>query len=184
MMSALYGVWRLARLDPGGLRYLNRTIEGFWRSFAVIALLLPPQLLLAWLVRDPALVEQLGAGTWLALRGAVFVVAWLAFLGTMAPLSRLLRLSHNYPTYVIAFNWAALLQMAALLPIGLLYGVGLLPQEAGLLLLMLVWLAIMAFDFVIARLALGADALTAAGIVIYAVVLELVIERAAGWLLP
>jgi hypothetical protein len=177
---SLRGVWRLARYDAGGLRQLNLTVEGFWRSFVVVALLLPPQLLMAWLVRDRDVVVADGGEAWLFARGAVFVVAWLTYVGSMAPISRLLKLSDNYPTYVIAFNWAALLQMALLLPVGLLYGFELVAAEAGIMLLMLAWLTVMAFDFVIARLALGADALTAAGIVIYAVVLELVIESAAN----
>ncbi len=182
--SSLYGAWRLARLDPGGLNYLNLTIDGFWRSFFVIVPLLPLQLLLAWLVADPDAVAALGAGGWILIRGFLSIFAWLFFLGTMAPLSRTLGLSNNYPTYVIAWNWASAVQMGFLLPIGLLFGLGLLSPQLGGLLLLAAWLAIIAYDFVIARLALGADRLTAAGVVIYSVVLELVIESAAEALLP
>lgn len=182
--SSLYGAWRLARLDPGGLRYLNLTIEGFWRSFFVIVPLLPAQLLVAWLVADPEALATQGASGWLLIRAGLTLFTWLLFLGSMAPLSRMLGLSDHYPTYVIAWNWASAVQMALLLPVGLLFGLDLLSQQLGGVLMLAVWLAIVAYDYAVARLALGADRFTAAGVVIYSVVLELVIESAAEVVLP
>ena len=35
---ALYGAWRLAHFDPDGMRYFDRSIAGFWRSFRVALL--------------------------------------------------------------------------------------------------------------------------------------------------
>ena len=39
--AALYGSWRLARLDPGGMAYFNRTVEGFWNSFFAAVIVAP-----------------------------------------------------------------------------------------------------------------------------------------------
>ena len=33
VFTALYGAYRLARLDAGGLKYFDITDQGFWRSF-------------------------------------------------------------------------------------------------------------------------------------------------------
>src|ERR1700704_629737 len=46
---ATYGAWRLALFDAGGMRYFDRSLEGFWRSFRVALLLAPGAILLAWL---------------------------------------------------------------------------------------------------------------------------------------
>ena len=33
VITALYGAYRLARFDPGGLGFYEVTVQGFWRSF-------------------------------------------------------------------------------------------------------------------------------------------------------
>src|SRR5262245_7482637 len=38
---AIFGTWRLAHFDPDGLRYFDRSIRGFWRSFRVAVLVAP-----------------------------------------------------------------------------------------------------------------------------------------------
>ena len=172
---SIRGAWRLARYDAGGLRDLNLTVDGFWRSFVVVPLLLPVQLALNWLLGAPAPAETGADDGWLTLRSLEFVLVWLVFVASMAPLSRLMRLSASYPTYIIAFNWAQLLQTVLVLPVALIVGLDYVPEQAGTWLLLLVTLAVIAYDFVVARLALGADILTAIGIVIYALLLKGVI---------
>ena len=44
IVRSVYGVWRLARFDAIGMEWLDRTDEGFWRSFRVAILLLPVEL--------------------------------------------------------------------------------------------------------------------------------------------
>jgi hypothetical protein len=178
---SLFGVWRLAMLDPGGLRWLNLSVDGFWRSFWVIPLLLPVQLLLAWLIPDEEAVAASGMAPWLLFRALLSVLTWVGFVVAMIPVCRLLRLGHAYVTYVIAWNWSALPQAAVLLAAALVYG--LLPESAGVVLLLAVQLAVLAYIFLVTRYALGTDGLTAAGVVIFNVLFELVIVELAGRLL-
>lgn len=39
--TALYGAYRLARLDPQGMQYFDLSIGGFWRSFFAAVLMAP-----------------------------------------------------------------------------------------------------------------------------------------------
>jgi len=49
MMYALYGAYRLARFDAGGMRYFDASIDGFWRSFFAAVLIAPFYLIYQWL---------------------------------------------------------------------------------------------------------------------------------------
>ena len=40
-LRALYGAYRLARLDAGGMAYFDSSIGGFWRSFFAAVLVVP-----------------------------------------------------------------------------------------------------------------------------------------------
>ena len=41
VLGALYGAYRLARIDPAGMTYFNLSFEGFWRSFFAAVLVAP-----------------------------------------------------------------------------------------------------------------------------------------------
>ena len=51
---ALYGAWRLARLDSGGMGYFDRSIAGFWKSFFAALLVAPGHILLLVIEFDKA----------------------------------------------------------------------------------------------------------------------------------
>ena len=38
IVFGLYGAWRLAHLDRGGLGYFDASVEGFWKSFFAAAM--------------------------------------------------------------------------------------------------------------------------------------------------
>ena len=44
--ASLYGAYRLARQDAGGLDYFDTSLEGFWRSFYAAAFIAQPFALL------------------------------------------------------------------------------------------------------------------------------------------
>ena len=52
--SSIYGAWRLARRDPGGMNYMNLSVDGFWRSFIAIGLSAPAYILILLVQRAAA----------------------------------------------------------------------------------------------------------------------------------
>ena len=75
---ALYGAWRLAHLDPDGMRYFGSSVTGFWRSFRVAVLAAP-----LWIIILAVSLAPLPAtGGWFRLVVAQtigYVIQWVAF---------------------------------------------------------------------------------------------------------
>ena len=57
--TALYGAYRLARLDTGGMKFFDQTIDGFWRSFYAAVIVAPLFILFLAVSYDP---EKIAAG--------------------------------------------------------------------------------------------------------------------------
>lgn len=108
-MSGLKGAWRLVLSDSQAMLWFNVSIEGFWRSFFAAALAAPFYALMVALEysADPmyggfprlALVEMLTYG-----------LSWIALPVTAIALCKILKLTQTYIPYIIASNWATVLQ--------------------------------------------------------------------------
>jgi hypothetical protein len=121
-LLAMRGCWRLLWRDPAAFEDFNVTIEGFWRSFAMIV----PVLVLVYPVfissHQNASEAALAAGENPAeLRlGASYVcllsniVIWPL---VAAALVRLLGVAQNYVRFMIVYNWMSVPMMVlALIP--------------------------------------------------------------------
>ena len=75
---ALYGAWRLAHFDPDGMRYFDRSIAGFWRSFQVALLGAP-----LWIIILGVNLAQMhigGGWTRVVIAETIgYVIAWVAY---------------------------------------------------------------------------------------------------------
>ncbi len=174
--AGLYGAYRLARLDTDGLRYFDASPQGFWRALVAGATIvaLPHALLL--FIRFAGEPEP-PDGTLFAVVNAIsYVMAWTMFPLVMFHLSILLDRRHRYLRYVVAYNWAAVLQNGLYLPFAIAERSGLLPPEAALFLLLLVLLAMIAYSCTVAHLALEVPVLTAVGIVVLDLMLGIFLQ--------
>ena len=113
---AIQGCWRLARLDPSGMDYFDKTIEGFWRSFWVAALVAPAYLLLGWFDGGGAAVEA-GPAHHYAVEVIGYVISWVAYPLAMFYLTRLMDRAADYVGYIVAYNWSHIFQVAIFLPV-------------------------------------------------------------------
>lgn len=180
--SSIYGAWRLARLDASAMRFFLLTIEGFWRSFFA-AVIVAPIYIYIRLIRPTAPVVE-GAppadpGPGLAVDIGSYVVGWVAFPVLMILLARLLNVSGQYVSFIVAYNWANVVQWA-------LFGVAAtiaaaLGAETGLgvVLNLAALAAVLFYQWFIARTALMTSAYVAAGIVVIDVLLGMIINFAA-----
>jgi len=108
---ALRGLWRLVHLDPRGLDYFDRSIGGFWRSFRLALLLLPPYALLipARMTISPP------SASWLQVMIVeilIYIVSWFIFPVAAYEICRRIGRSAEYVGLIVVYNWSNILSVA------------------------------------------------------------------------
>lgn len=180
--TALYGAFRLARMDERGLSFFDVSVTGFWRSFYA-ALLVAPLYALLLLVRYVTGFERTSAVRYVLIEFTAYAISWLAFPVAMDPIAGYLGRPERYVRYIVAYNWAAVLQNAVYLPITIFGLTGALPQGAAGALAMIALVLIFVYTWFITRAALAVPGSTAAGIVILDLLLSMVISASADRML-
>lgn len=168
IVRSVYGIWRLARFDAIGMDWLDRTDEGFWRSFRVAILLLPVEIIL-----NAMIVSQLPnrepAGYIIVVAGLAYVISWTGFPVVSRPLIVALGRSERYAAYITALNWSRILIYAVALPLMLLSVSTTSPIVS--ILLLAFYLAWGAYHFFITRTALDLDIIPSIGLTMFEMVL-------------
>jgi len=112
IVTALRGAVRLAMRDPGGLAEFDASLTGFWRSFHA-AVLLAPFYLGMILFDGPAEAMTISPTGFFLVETIAYVTTWVAFPLAMIQVARLLGREHRYLLFVVATNWTAVIQLAA-----------------------------------------------------------------------
>jgi len=159
IFAGIFGAWRLARRDPSGLIWFDSSPRGVWHSFWGPALILPGFLVL-----------QAMDGTFeaevlrpLAVELIAYVIGCVAFPLVMSHISEGLERSHRYMRYIVAYNWSQVIQMAALLPVGL--AVHFAPGHAMALLNVAMTIVVLVYQAYVAHQALDVKP-SAAGLLV------------------
>jgi len=173
--AGLAGAWRLARLDRNGMRYFDATIDGFWRSFQAAVIAAPIYLILVLLRTDDhplssdpvraTLIEAIG-----------YVIDWTAFPLAAWYLCRAFHCSNRYFGFIVAYNWANVLQMVVFVPVAFLSAEAILPSGIVSLLALAMTAAVIYYQFFITRTALEIDVLPALAFVAVAFVIDLLLD--------
>ena len=175
---SLYGAFRLARFDPRGMHCFNTAPSGFWRSFSA-AVIVAPFYAMLLATAYPALEATRGSVRFAVAEGIAYVIAWVAYPLVMAWLTRQLDRFDRFIGYIVAYNWAAVLQNAVFIPINMLWITGTLPPNLGFLLWVAAISLILAYLWFIARTALAIAPMAAASVVGIDIVLNLTISTIA-----
>ncbi|MDP6603857.1 MAG: hypothetical protein QGG17_06660 [Rhodospirillales bacterium] len=176
--TALYGAYRLARYDPSGVNYFDTTIAGFWRSFYG-AVFVAPLFLLRISIRFQNGAWDAPAVHVVAIESLAYVIGWVAFPLAMVWVARLLERESAFIRYIVAYNWALVLQSAVFIPVEALSLTRMIPIAAGNMMLLVLVMAIAGYTWFVARTALNLAPVTAAGIVALDFVLAIVIDAIA-----
>jgi hypothetical protein len=168
VLRSIYGAYRLARLDRGGMNEFNLTVDGFWRSFFAAILVAPGYALLVMqdLMVHP---EELSPIWALVVEGVAYCIGWAAFPLLAIVLTHLLGLSRNYAALIIAANWAAVIQIGAFLAA---VGFGYVLPGLGGLLVTITTVAILFYQWFVVRTALD----TSGGIALALVLVDLFVN--------
>ena len=178
----LAGAWALFRADANGMNLLDTSFRGFWLSFMAILLLVPVYgLYLAGEQRFMAMTGEpldVAFGTYLSVRSFSFIIDWIAFPVLMILLVGLLDRRSRYVPFVVAYNWGGVIVGLIIALPTVLFAAGMMPLGLLYVLTLIAMAVALRFLYIIARVALFADRLTAVGIVVADLALSLVLAEA------
>ncbi len=153
IVFGLYGAWRLVFLDRGGLSYFDASVEGFWKSFYAAALVAPGYVILVLL--DPT-VQNAGAGGMrsVLIHALTYSLSWTVYPVVVHPIVQAMSRGTAYTKFIVAFNWAKVIQMALYLPVVGIVAAQILPGGAANLLNAAVYMLLLGYQWVVTRTAL------------------------------
>jgi hypothetical protein len=179
---ALLGTLRLARGDRGGLACFDRSLDGFWRSFRAAFIAYPLYLLLVTMRVTVAEWERSG-GLWIAaIETIAYVIAWSAFPLIMLAVTRWIDRPNRFFDFMVPYNWAQVPQSALFVLIGLESESGVLAAPAASALEAVAVIAVLVYEWYIARVALDTTAYGAVFVVLVDLVLGAFVSHVASTL--
>lgn len=182
VVAALYGAWRLMRFDSGGMAWFDISIAGFWRSFFA-AIPVAPFYAIVVALELAERVEPYDLGWAIVVWIVAYAAGWAAFPIVAIFITRLLRLSQGYVPFIIAYNWASVPQTLVWFLVIMIGAAHLAPPALAEFLLLAAFLYILVYQWFVTRTALETTGLTAAGIVILQVLIDVLIQRGASSLI-
>jgi hypothetical protein len=180
---SLGAAWDVFLDRPGAMRNFDVSVEGFWRSFAAVILVIPSYALAVLAERtlaaaiDPAAPVQDGVAFFVQ-NALGLGLDWVTLPVILALLARPLGIARHYPEFVVARNWGAVIAAVPFGAIGLLIVLGLLGGELANLLMFAALIVVLRYTFVIARRSLDVGIGFAIGIVVLDFVVSLTIALA------
>ena len=175
----LAGAWQVLSGRAEGLNRLDTSVEGFWRSFAVIILVAP----IAFLTlvgeeaapTDPAAVIEPLTAAKVILFAITVLADWFTFPLVFALLAPSFGLGPRYVPFIVARNWASIYISAIVAIVHVLRIFGLVPIVVLPYALLLVLAVALRLSYVVVRTALSVSIAMALPIVVLDFLLSLVI---------
>ena len=179
---ALVGALRLARGDRGGLQCFDRSLDGFWRSFRAAVIAYPLYLVL--------LAMRITVGEWQRAGGLIivtvetigYIIAWVAFPLIMLAVTRRLGRAYRYFDFMVPYNWSQVPQSALFVLVGLETESGVLGASPAQAIELAAAIAVLVYEWFIARVALETTATGAALVVFVDLVLGVLVSHVASGL--
>lgn len=181
--AALDGSMLLLRNRPEGMSFFDQSIQGFWRSFGVVFLLLPVALVSGLAEKQFYFSENLyhpegfpDSAFWTSQLFGLGI-DWVALPLILALLAVPIGISHRYVPFIVVRNWTSVLASIPYLITYLLFLLGIISPGIAVLLSFSCLVAVLWYRFLIARIALQATISLAIGVVVLDFLLTLVISQ-------
>jgi hypothetical protein len=175
---------------PGALGRFDVSLEGFWRSFAAILLVLPSfaiTLLAVWRGQMALLPPEVVDVPWVGFVVEKLValgLAWVALPVVLALIARRLGLTGRYVPFIVARNWAEPVVSALYALPALFFAAGVIDAETAAVLSLPLGIVALHYLYRIARQALGVPMAVAIGVVVLDLLLGLLISQTVSRLWP
>ena len=180
MRLALVGALRLAKGDRGGLSCFDRSLDGFWRSFRAAVIAYPLYLILLVMRVTIAEWERSGGFYIIVVETIAYVIAWVAFPLAMLTVTRWLNRSHRFFDFMVPYNWSQLPQSALFVLVGLQSTSDAISAQPAQVIEIAAAIAVLGYEWFIARVALETTAAAAALVVLVDLVLGVLISHVAS----
>ena len=177
---ALFGALRLAKGDRGGLSCFDRSLDGFWRSFRAAVIAYPLYLIL--LMMRVTVIEWQRSGGWyiVTVETIAYVIAWVAFPLAMITVTRWIDRAHRFFDFMVPYNWSQLPQSALFVLVGLEAESGVLGTQPAQVIDLAAAIAVLVYEWFIARVSLETTASAAAFVVLVDLVLGALVNHVAS----
>jgi hypothetical protein len=176
---AVGGALRLAVGDRRGLGFFDASIDGFWRSFRAALICYPLYLLLlGFRVRSSQWAAS-GITPILLVESIAYVISWVAFPLVILPLTRWLGREDRFLVFMVAYNWSQIPQTGLFALVGVDGATGLLTPSATHFAQLVAAIAVLVYEWYIARVALAVSGAQATVVVIIDLVLGTALGRVA-----
>lgn len=175
---------------PGALGRFDVSLEGFWRSFAAIVLVLPSfaiSLMAVWRGQMERLPAEAVDVPWLGFvleRVVSLGLAWVALPLVLALIAGRLGLSGRYVPFIVARNWAEPVVSAFYAVPALFYAAGFIDSDVAAFISLPVLFVALHYLYRIARQTLGATISLAIGVVVLDLLLGLLVSETVSRLWP
>ena len=179
---ALLGTLRLARGDRGGLSFFDRSLDGFWRSFRAAVISYPLYLILLSMRLTVAEWERSGGLLIITVETIAYVIAWTAFPLVMLAITQRIGRPHRFFDFMVPYNWSQVPQSALFVLVGFESESGVLGAEPSQAIEIAAAVAVLVYEWFIARIALDTTAVAAVFIVFVDLLLGVLISHAASGL--
>jgi hypothetical protein len=176
---AVGGALRLACGDRRALGFFDTSIDGFWRSFRAAAICYPLSLVLLAFRVSAAKWERHGIPTILIVESISYVISWVAFPLLILPLSRFLGREDRFLAFMVVYNWSQIPQSVLFVLVGLDGATGLLTGAALQFAQLAEAIAVLVYEWYIARVALAVTGAQATVVVMVDLVLGSALGRFA-----
>lgn len=176
----LAGAWALMNGRAAGLQQLDLSIEGFWRSFGAVLLVVPFVAVALYSERTAIIAagEPLPDLTlsYIGLRLSTLMADWVAFPVIFALIAGPLGVASQYVPLIVARNWAAVIIAVIFAAPHLLHIFGVLPTPVLAFVLLGILAVAIRFAYLMVRTALAVTASIAIPVVLLEVLMSFVIE--------
>ncbi len=178
-VSSLYGAYRLARGDAGGLAFFETGLKGFWNSFYAAVLIAPfyAVFMILSFQAGPVTVSPIRIA---AFESIAYVITWVAFPLAMFHLCRSIGREKEYLGFITAYNWAAVIQNGLFLPLAMLSVTKVIPTDAAAFLNLAALSLIVVYSWFIAKEALRISPFNALGVVAFDFAIGVLIDIMTG----
>ena len=173
--KSLFGAYRLARLDPGGVVFFDTSIEGFWKSFFA-AILVAPLFFALLAFKSNNISIEINMLRYFAIEGTAYIIGWFWFPLMIYSLTQTLNLGKNYLQFIVSYNWCSVIQNTVYLPFAILFELNIVSGTTAQIFNLILLSMIVTYIWFIAKVTLDTTTLVAGGIVVLDICLWLALS--------
>jgi len=171
IVRAIVGAGLLLRNDERGMGAFDTSMAGFIKSFSAALIALPIYAFVHFVQSRGIGVDATPMGTAVVAYG----LQWAAFPLTAAGLAKVMHREPHFVPYVVAANWASIVQIGIVAVVVLLST--LLSQGLAGFVLLILTLGLLVYDFFIARIAFHTPALEGGAVVTVQLLVSLLVQH-------